>query len=900
MTILELLFTTKKIGEIISGLPNYLIMLIFIVIMNVMLLVESSTSLGLQSSRWESESSAFKTLYRVPDQAAYVGQLFTYKFPAKAFQSEKIKSIEVFVAPKSPLPTWLMFSRSSKELKGIPTLENLGELSIRVIVKYYDLDEFTSHVFKILVLTNNKSFDRRFTADDIIKYNLDKTCENSYPKVLVLFFNMNYEFLNLESKIDVVSTISAKTEITLNEIFIGKQSDAMITSSDCNDKLHHSVDPKKSGDQLAIRFLIKNCLDYCTPAKDLYVLIDSLKLNHLQIVYWAVYDIGLKEPPSDEKPKNFNPKLPWENDKGLTDNDKSSQLANPSGSGIDKANEIVQPQINWDFMVNDEISIYVGEIKTIPISPYLVMNENVYLLSSAEDNTMRGYLSTLNQWVQVVNDVTNDDDSKIYIIGLENMVGYHALCLKPSLIPKECLKFHVRVLQRPRNMEINHAISLEFQFPLTSFDRSMEVKMNLISNILKTVYPTSEVQKFESFQLNDYTSSYDTLTLNISLNNYYASLCAVKQEIIELYSTIVVTDPQGESTLTKRYLLNTADFTPLNASLELFGPCSAGKNADSSFQQETANDTITFSISTILLVSILIFIILVVLGVVMVLVIMHMSTKKSEPIYCGDSFCEMRAKNVVPIFGHEVNENNSSRSSSPSRLYSLVHQSSTKSSFTQVPVTSAAYPQKIIFTSKVPDTLHSRNSCASGQSNACNRSINRTSPFENITQIIRPTPPVSPPYIPQHQPASSPLRYVEPPQVTLAPAPDILKTTATQQPQMGYYDIAGFDPVPQPAVSTMGSYRHPKVETSYASKMSPQSPQSPRLTAEFCGDESKVKLIEGAPNKNEGKNNESDDDESEFLQFRMPSPLPTQALLLQAQANIDKQGHPRNPSHRFC
>ena len=854
---------------------------------NFLLLAQSTSSFN-RPSLSEPISSNFKTLYRVPDQAAYVGQLFIYKFPTKAFQSENIKSIDVFVAPKSPLPTWLMFTRTSKELKGIPTLENLGELSITVIVKYHDLDEFTSHVFKILVLTNNKSFDRRFTVDDVIKYNLDKTCVNNYPKVLALFFNSNYEFLTLASRIEVVSAISDQTEMTLGDIFIGKQSDVIITSSDCSDKLHHSVVPAKSGDQLAIRFLIKNCLEYCTPAKDLYVLIDSLKLDHLQIVYWAVYDVGLKDTPIDEKPKNFNPKLPWENEKVLNDNKKESQFGKPSGSGIDKYVEIVQPQINWDFMVNDEISIYVGEIKTIPISPYLVMNEHVYLLSPAET-----YSSSLNQWVQVVNYVTNNGDSKIYIIGLETMIGYHALCLKPSLIPRECLKFHVRVLQRPRNMEVNHAISLEFQFPLPSFERTMEVKMNLVSNILKTVYPMSDVQNFESFQLNNYSGSSDTLTLNISLNNYYASLCAVKQEIIELYSTIVVTDPQGESTLTKKFLLNTADFTPWNASLELFGHCSAPKTDDSSFQKEATNDIITFSISTILLVSILIFIILVILGVVMVLIIMHMSAKKAEPIYCGDSFCEMRAKNIAPIFGHEVNENNSSRSSSPSRLYSLVHQSSTKSSFTQVPVTSSGYPQKIIFTSKLPDTLQNRSSCESGRS-GCNRIVNRTSPFETITQVVRPTPPVSQPFV--SQPSTSP-RYSEP-QVTLASAPDILKT-ATQTPQVSYYDIAGVDPLPPP-VSTMGSYRHPKMETSYPGKTSsPQSPQSPRHTADLSPEDPKAKLIEGAP-KNELQT-ETDDDDSEFVQFRMPSPLPTQALLLQAQATIDKQAqYHRNPTHRFC
>ena len=864
------------------GLNNFLFKLVIFVQFFVAVYSETSG---------EPTAAALKSPYHIDDQSVYFGTLFRFILPISTFHSTNIKSIDVHVLPKTPLPTWLKFDQKSRELIGLPGYNDIGNVHIKVIASYYDKDELSSHIFKIKVLNSDPTnLADKLSLKNISENSFEENCISQHPYLVTILFNMNYNFLKLQDKIKFYLTSKNELNLSEDDLKIGTARD-FYQKTQCEKQSSAPQLQTTDAERLALRVVIKNCFQICKNSETIFAKVKELEFGGPKAVHWIAYTYDNKpdDPWKTGSSENWE-KVPQTSFYGVSD------ITNADFSQ-QKPTTNFQAQINWDFMFEENIAMYVGQVLTIPISPYLVQNEKVYLLTTAERHSGTTFGEAKTQWIQLINNSTNPGNSRITIVGLESEKGTHTFCLKPSLLKTECIKFQVTIQATKR--ELNHALSINFDFPMRSFDRSMEVKLNLINCILRTAFPDEEKRRYENILLSNYFTPIDSsLLLNISLGNYYASLCTVDNEINKIYSYFSEGDASNEPSAF--FKDSCEDFTPERVSIQYFGPCSLDNNAIVQLPQEhggAGENVIKISVSTILLISILSFVILVVIGISVIFIIMHFTVRKSESIYCADSFCEMRAKNMPTIFPHEIQDHNSSRSSSPSRLYSLVPQSSTKSSLAQPSLLQPS--TRIITSTRSPDAFQSRNSFGSGSNRSDpNGVVIQPAIFDSITEVVRPTPSTS--Y------TSTVIAKPNSPIIITTGTPDILINSANNHQkiapnQQELYDVPNID-----SVLRFGSFHQPRIESSASSGYntgtvarthtghSPYPNQTRNAHEEYqSGDDSATAAIL-APKIRLSSDNS---DDKEFLQFRMPSPLPTQALLLQAQADLDKH---KVMSHRFC
>ena len=829
----------------------------------------------------EPKAAALVNKFHIPDQKVFYGTLFQFKLPLTAFHSPNIKSVDVHVVPKTPLPTWLKFDPLTRELLGLPGSKDIGEVQIRVIATYLDREALSSHIFRIKVLNIEPvNLAIPLTSYNVSRGGFDRKCVGIYPTLMTVLFSIHYKFLNLQEKIKFFLTAKNDLQLSSDDLKIGTAHDFYRTP-DCQ-KPNSPVIQSKKADQLALRIVIKMCSGVCKYADEVYEKTRKIEFGGPEPMHWITYSL--------DKPQ----KLPtYENSNSKEEVKNIPMTTNFNKIITDPNAPEIKHTINWDFMFEEKITLKVGQIMVIPISPYLVQNEKAYMLSTAESH----FANTVNakkerersQWIQLINNSTDLGESRITIIGLESKIGDHTFCLEPSLLQDECIKFVITVQNQPADLQLNQAISINFDFPPKSFEQSTEVKLNVIRCILSTAYPSLMKQRTNSILLNDFYPAIDSsLRINVSLSDYHASLCSVKDEISNLYTNFA---NNGNSNEPSQFFREKCDgFDPKRVEIQYFGPCSGINVAEvelSNQQNSASSDVIKISVSTVLLISIISFIILVVVGVSIVFLIMHFTVRKPESIYCADSFCEMRAKNMPTIFPHEVQDHNSSRSSSPSRLYSLVHQSSTKSSLAQPTI---IQPTRVITSSRSPDMFQSRNSFGSNRSDPNYIMQQQPLVFDSITEVVKTSPTAS--Y------ASTVLANPNSPILITTGTPDVLLNSGQMPQQHEIYDVPIVD-----SVLRFGSFRKPRIESnsSYGgTKGTPLSNSSPYPIqrgnhSDYQDSEEQQPTASILAPKVRLSSDNSED--KQFLQFRMPSPLPTQALLLQAQADLDKH---KLMSHRFC
>ncbi|XP_069682124.1 dystroglycan 1 [Periplaneta americana] len=165
-------------------------------------------------------SSPVQRLWGIPDTVASVGKLFHMTIPGDAFSGE-VEHYEARGPGGAPLPSWLMFDKTTGIFEGVPSVEDLGENYVTVRAFGQHSHDWAKDVFSVDVTENSRTEPSKGAVPlrgqhHKIKCNagedatmltvvMDAKYENMKPKQRVAaiknlsgFFSLHHELLQLQ------------------------------------------------------------------------------------------------------------------------------------------------------------------------------------------------------------------------------------------------------------------------------------------------------------------------------------------------------------------------------------------------------------------------------------------------------------------------------------------------------------------------------------------------------------------------------------------------------------------------------------------------------------------------------------------------------------------------------